>query len=49
MMPQQGERRLTIREMCAWAEVSRASYHRWHEASAPREAELTLREAIQQQ
>lgn len=49
MMPQQGERRLTIREMCAWAEVSRASYHRWHEASAPREAELMLREAMQEQ
>lgn len=47
MMRPQGENRLTIREMCHWAEVSRATYHRWSEQSAPREADTAMREALQ--
>lgn len=47
MMQQQGENRVTIRQMCQWAGVSRASYHRWSEESEPRAAEMMLREAMQ--
>ena len=46
-MRRQGENRLTIQEMCQWAKVSRATYHRWSEQSAPREADTALREALQ--
>ena len=39
--------RAEVEEMCAWAEVSRASYYRHWQASAPREEETEVRSAVQ--
>jgi putative transposase len=45
MMPQQGK--LSLREMCRLAGVSRAAYHRHWNNHAPREQDTELRAAIQ--
>jgi transposase InsO family protein len=45
MMQQQGD--LGIEQMCALAGVSRAGYYRHWQASAPREEETELRDAVQ--
>ena len=45
----QGQPRLTIREMCGLVGVSRASYHRHQEESAPNAQETALRDALQRQ
>lgn len=45
----QGQPRLTIREMCGLVGVSRASYHRHQEESAPSAQETALRDALQRQ
>ena len=39
---------LTIYGMCEWARVSRASFYRHWEGAAPSEAEMALRQAVQQ-
>lgn len=46
MMQQQG--RPTLAQMCRWAGVGRAAYHRFWEDHAPREQDTELRAAIQE-
>lgn len=47
MDTKQGDSRLTIREMCERAGVSRASYHRYEEERTPSDQERALRNALQ--